>query len=122
MGRDGEPDGDARENGVKRHREGELEMREQDGIGVHRSFRQAQGENRTVGAGCARHAAAKVKGGRCIGFVTHSRSPVDKSPMSEGCSWVGGRFAAMVAGLRAGSCRRPCFAGRLAERSIGWGS
>src|SRR5207247_8586527 len=41
-------------------------------------------------------------------WVTRSRSPVDKSPMSEGCSWVGGRFAAMVARLRAGSCRRPC--------------
>ena len=48
MGRDGEPDGEARENDVKRHREGELETREQDGIEVHRSLQQAQGETRTV--------------------------------------------------------------------------
>src|SRR5262249_41186450 len=44
--------------------------------------------------------------------------PVDKSPMPGGCSWVGGRFAAMVARLRAGSCRRPCL--HAGSPSVQW--
>jgi hypothetical protein len=122
MERDGEPDGEARENDVKRHREGELETREQDGIGVRRSLRQAQGENRTVVgrmiAPCGRQGQRRslhrfrdtqpIAGGQ---IADARRLQLGWRPLRRyGCA-AAGRILPT-----------PLFAGRLAERSIGWGT